>query len=73
MNKNSIGTSPIQPSNFLQTSKYILAGVCPSVGADRIHEANDVVGVLSEVLLHYPVTAIVVISVADKGNSYLER
>ncbi len=73
MNQNSIGTSPIQPNNFLQTSKYILAGVSPSRGADRVHEVDDVIGALSEALLHHPFTAIVVISVANKGNSYLKQ
>ncbi len=73
MNKNSIGTYPIQLSYFLKASKYILAGICPSKGADRIHEVDDVIGVLSEVLLHHPFTAIVIVSVADKGNSYLKQ
>jgi hypothetical protein len=73
VNQDSIRVLPRKIDHLFETAKDVFAGISSTGGRNQIHEGDDGGSVLRQVNAHHPLTAVGVISVADKRNSNLNR
>jgi hypothetical protein len=73
VNQDSVWIRPAEPDDLFETAEDVFANVASVFGLDGVHEVNDGRDVLGEIDAHHPLASVLVISVADERNSYLDK